>query len=223
MSPAPRITKKQMKEDRLVSTAFKASEYVQKNPKPFIYGGVAAAIVFIAILLFYWNADKKNDTAALYLARAQVANDRGLTNEAISDLKSVVNDYPSSKSAATSCFILSNILFDNKNYEEALQYFTIMVQKYPGDQMKAAAAAAGAGACNEQLGDRQEAGKYFKMAADLYPEEMWAPNYLLRAGVNYTAAGDTASAREAYNELITQYAKSRDINTAKTSLAEIES
>ena len=36
MSPAKRITKKQIKEDKLVTTAFKASEYIQKNPTPFI-------------------------------------------------------------------------------------------------------------------------------------------------------------------------------------------
>ena len=48
MSPAKRITKKQMKEDRLVSSVFKTSEYIQKNPKPFIIVGTAAAVIFIA-------------------------------------------------------------------------------------------------------------------------------------------------------------------------------
>jgi TolA-binding protein len=223
MSPAKRITKKQMKEDRLVTTAFKASEYLQKNPKPFLIGGSAAAIIFIAILLFFWNIDKKNDEAEGYLSRAQLANDRGLTNEAIADLKKVVDEFSSSRSASSACFTLSNILFDNRNYEEALQYFVLTVEKYASDKMKAASAAAGAGACHEQLGNRQEAGRYFKMAAALYPEEMWAPEYLLRAGWNFAAAGDDESARQAFNEIISKYAKSKELNTARRSLAEIKS
>jgi len=222
MSPAKRITKKQMKEDRLVSSVFKTSEYIQKNPKPFIIGGTAVAVIFIAILLYMWNIDKKNTEAAGYLARAQISYDKGLFDDAVIDLRTIIDNYSSTFSAAAAYFNLANIYFDNGNYEEALPNFVGLIENHPEDKMKVASSAAGAAACYEQLGDRQEAGRYYKMAADLYPDKMWAPVYLLEAGRNYTAAGDLVSARLAYNQLINNYEDSRELNTAKRFLAEIE-
>jgi tetratricopeptide (TPR) repeat protein len=223
MSPGKKITKKQMKEDKLVSTVFKTSEYIQKNPKPFYIGGSVVAIVFIAVVLYMWNIDKKNNEAAAYLARAQISYDSGLTNDAVIDLKTVVDNYSSTEAAAAACFNLSNIYFDNKNYQEALPYFIRMIEDFPGDKMKVAAAAAGAAACHEQMGNRQEAGRYYQIAAELYPDDMWAPGYLLSAGRNYEAAGDLESAKRVYNVIIENYDRSRELNTAKRSLAEIES
>ena len=100
MSPAKRITKKQMKEDRLVSSVFKTSEYIQKNPKPFIIVGTAAAVIFIAVILFLWNIDKKNTQAAGYLARAQISYDRGFGDDAVIDLQTVVDNYSNTSAAA---------------------------------------------------------------------------------------------------------------------------
>ncbi len=221
MSPGKRITKKQMKEDRLVSTAFKTSEYIQKNPRAFIFGGIAVAVVFTAVLLFLWNTDRKNSEASGYLLRAQVANDSGLLNDTIIDLKMILDDYSDASSAEHACFMLANIYFENKNYEEAFRYFTRMISDYPHDKMKAASSAAGAAACQVELGDRREAGRYYKMAADLHPTEMWAPEYLMKAGTNFTAAGDLESAKLAYNEIINSFKGSRETNNAKRSLAEI--
>lgn len=223
MSPAKRITKKQMKEDRLVSSVFKTSEYIQKNPKPFIIGGTAVAVIFIAVILFLWNIDKNNNRAAGYLARAQISYDRGLMDDAVIDLQTVVDNYHGTSSASSACFKLANIYFENGNYEEALRYFNIMIDKYPEDKLKLASAAAGAAACHEQAGNRQEAGQYYQMAADFYPNAMWAPQNLLNAGKNYMAAGNLESAKTAFNKITSEYKDSREINTAKRFLSEIES
>lgn len=223
MSPAKRITKKQMKEDRLVSSVFKTSEYIQKNPKPFIIGGTAVAVIFIAVILYLWNIDKNNNRATGYLARAQISYDRGIADDAVIDLQTVVDNYPGTFSAPSACFKLANIYFENGNYEEALRYFNIMINKYPEDNMKLASAAAGAAACHEQAGNRQEAGRYYKMAADFYPDGLWAPLNLLNAGKNYMAAGDLESAKTAFNKITSDYKDSREINTAKRFLSEIES
>jgi len=223
MSPGKKITKKQMRQDKLVSTVFRTGEYIQKNPKPFYIGGSVVAVVFIAVILYMWNNDKKNNESAGYFARAQIAYDSGLVNDAIADLKTVIENYPSTEAAAKACFTLSNMYFDNKNYEEALPYFLKMIERYPGDKMKLGASAAGAAACYEQMGNRQEAGRYYMMAAELYPDKMWAPGYLLSAGRNFEAAGDTQSAERAYNNIIDNYKNSRELNAAKRSLAEIQS
>ena len=222
MSPAKRITKKQMKEDRLVSSVFKTSEYIQKNPKPFIIVGTAAAVIFIAVILFLWNIDKKNTQAAGYLARAQISYDRGFGDDAVIDLQTVVDNYSNTSAAASACYKLANVFFDNGNYEEALKYFIVMIDNYPDDKMKLAASAAGAAACHEQLGDRQEAGRYYRMAAELYPDKLWAPENLINAGRNYMAAGDLESARMVFNEIIDSYKESRELNSAKRFISEIE-
>jgi TolA-binding protein len=222
MSPDKRITKKQMKEDKLVTSIFKTSEYIQKNPKPFVIGCGAVAAIFIAILLVLWNIDKKNTEAQSYLARALISYDRGMGDDAIIDLQTVVNDYSNTPVAASACFKLANIFFDNGNYEEAVNYFIIMIDNYPDDKMMLASCGAGAGACYEQMGDRQEAGRYYEMAAGFYPDKMWAPQNLLNAGRNFKAAGDLESARAAFNEIVNNYTDSKELNTAKRLLSEIE-
>ncbi len=222
MSPAKRISKRQIKEDKLVTTVFKASEYIQKNPTRFVISGVAVAVVFIAVVLLLWSADRKKNEAATLLARAHLAFDAGLVEEAFGDLKSLAENYSGTNQAARATFILANRSFQEKNYTEARDHYERLIAAYDKDKMMLSSAVAGAASCTEIDGDRLEAARLYLEAAMIFPDELWAPRYLLRAGINFVAAGDTASARIAYSEIDSSYGNSVQANTARRSLAEIK-
>ncbi len=221
MSPARRITKKQIKEDKLVTTAFKASEYIQKNRTPFVIGGVGVAVVFIAIVLMMWSADRKKNEATTLLARAHLAFDTGQVDAGIGDLRALAENYSGTRPAARGTLLLANYYFQEKNYTEALDYYNKIIAGYDKDRMMLSNAIAGAAACKEIDGDRLEAGRLYQEAARIFPDELWAPDNLLRAGVSFVAAGDTASARIAYSEIDSSYGNSMQAKEARRSLAEI--
>ena len=221
MSPARRITKKQIKEDKLVTTAFKASEYIQKNPTRFVISGVAVVVIFVAIVLMMWSADRKENEAAALLARAHLAFDSGQVEDAVADLKNLSDNYSGTDPAAQATFILANRSFQQKNYVEAKSYYDRVIAGYDKDKMVLASAVAGAAACMEIDGNRLEAARLYMEAARIFPDELWAPHYLLRAGMNFVAGGDTSSARMAYSEVDSSYGGSMQANKARRSLAEI--
>jgi TolA-binding protein len=116
---------------------------------------------------------------------------------------------------------LANYYFQEKDYHEALNYYNVIAAKYDEDKMMLSSAIAGAATCKEIDGNRGEAGRLYLQAARTFPDELWAPDYLLRAGASFVAAGDTASARIAYSEIDSSYGKSMQANKARRSLAEI--
>ncbi len=222
MNPGKKITKKQIKEDKLVTSAFKVSEYIQKNPTSFVIGGSAALVIFAVIVLFFWNSGKKNSEADVLFGRAHLSVEMGQIDGAISDLLTIVNSYANTPVAPMACYTLANMYFETKDYDNASTYFKLIVSRYNIDKMILAGAAAGAAACGKIKGDYQEAGSLYRQAADLYPDEMWSPNYLLQAGKNYTAAADTASAISAYEALTANYSRTVEANSAKRTLAELK-
>ena len=61
MTGEKRITKRRMKEDKLVSSTFKATEYIQKNQTPFIVGTLVVAAVFVLVVFMRWSGDRKRN------------------------------------------------------------------------------------------------------------------------------------------------------------------
>lgn len=221
MSSDKRVTKKQMKEDKLVTTAFKTSEYIQKNPTPFIVGGIVVAVVFAAVLLLMWSSDKKKSESTTLLSRARIAMETGQPESGISDLETLINDFGGSAQAGTAAMTLANYYYRNKEYDKALKNFQVVISDYGKEDLVRASAASGAAACFETAGNRAEAAKYYRMAAEAFPDRIWAPEQFKWAIYNYLAAGDTTAAISAINELTKLYETTPEAIAAKKTLAEL--
>jgi TolA-binding protein len=221
MSADRRITKKQIKEDRLVTTAFKASEYIQKNKTPFILGGSAVGIIFIVVVLMLWSADRKRNEAQALLARAQLGLDTGQAETAIDDLITLTESYSGTDFAAQACFYLAAYYYDKKDYDTALQYYNKIISLYDKDKIMLASSYAGAAACHEIQGDNMEAARLFSQAAGINPDKLWAPDYLLQAGADFLIAGDTLQARSAYAAVDSLYGGTPQAGRARKLLAEV--
>ena len=216
-----RLSKKQIKEDKLVTTAFRTSEYIQKNPTPFVIGGVVMAVIFAAILLFMWNADKIESESMTLLARGRLSMETGQAETGKSDLENLITGYSDTKAAGAGALILANYHYTNGQYEDALKYFRMIIENYGGQKMILADAASGAAACLARNKEYAEAARLHEVSADAFPERIWAPGQMKEAVFFYLQAGDTTAAVAVIEKLDSLYETSTESMAAQRLLAEI--
>jgi predicted negative regulator of RcsB-dependent stress response len=222
MKPEKRISKKTMKEDRLVSTTFKATEYIQKNQTPFIIGAIAIVAIFSLVMLFKWNTDKKKVDGASILSRAEMTGAMGQMDQYLADLQLLSDNYSGTAAGKIATLRLANNNFDAKKYDNAEKYFDKILDRYSDDKMLAASAAAGKGACLELKSNYAEAAKFYRRAAEFKSGDLWTPNYLLKAGQDFMKSGDKKSAQAAFDEIEKKYANTSESNSARRALAELK-
>jgi TolA-binding protein len=222
MSVEKKMTKRQMKEDKLVSTTFRVTEYVSKNQTPFIIGVAALIVIASAIMFFNMSSKKGKSEAASMLTQAELNGASGSTDQYIADLQNIVSKHGGSTAGKIATLRLANTFFTRKQYDKAEQYFDTVLKKYSDDKMLAASAAAGKGACRELKSDYLTAAKLFREAAEKSPDQIWTPNYLLKAGQNFAKAGSKNEAKEVLEEIGTKYATSTEAGPAKRTLAELQ-
>jgi predicted negative regulator of RcsB-dependent stress response len=221
MSQDKRMSKRQMKEDRLVSTTFRATEYVKQNQTPFIIGISALVFIFAVFMYLRWNSEKNRNDASTLLSQAEILAAMGQMDQYQSELMRLSDNYASAPAGKIATLRLANNYFDGKQYDKAETYFDKILSRYSGDKMLAAGASAGKAGCREMKSDFSSAAKFFKQAAD-NSSETGAPGYLLKAGEDFAKAGDKKSAKDVLDQIGIKYSNSLEAQTAKRTLAELE-
>jgi len=221
MSAEKRITKRQMKGDRLVSTTFKATEYIQKNQTPFVIGTVAILAVFALVVIMRWNTNRKTSEASGILTRAEMSAAVGELNLYFSDLQLLSDNYGGTSAGKIATLRLANNAFDSEDYKTARVFFERIIERYSDDKTILASACAGLAAGLEMQGDFKQAGEYYQKAADASEGEIWASNYLYKAGINYASAGEKEAARTAFKIIEEKYQNTAEYTLARRALAEI--
>ena len=130
MSAEKRITKHTMKEDRLVSTTFKATEYIQKNQTPFVIGTIAIVVIFGAILFIRWSGGRKASDSAALLSRAEMVGAMGQMDQYLTDLQLLSNDYAGTTAGKVATLRLANAYFDQRQFDEAEKYFSEAIEAF---------------------------------------------------------------------------------------------
>lgn len=222
MKVQKRISKKQIKGDRLVSTTFKATEYVQKNQTPFIVGSVVLIVILALVLLLRTSANRKNDEASALLSRGEMIAASGNVDQYVADLRRLADVYQGTPAGKVATVRLANNYFYQKQYDDAKRYFQLILDHYADDNLLSAGASAGLGAVYELQGQYLDAAKSYRRAVEFTPDETWTPGYLLKAGQNFAKAGDKVSAEEAFGEIEKKFANSTDASAARRALAALK-
>ena len=196
-----KLTKKEIKEDKLVTYYYKAYNYFNENKNRIgIYAG-GLAVVIAAIYFYMNNKAENNNQAGIQLSRVMSLYDAGAYLEAIEGrqgtnivgLKKIVSEYGSTENGETAKIFLANAYQMLGNVEEAVKYY----EDYSGSNkiFKATALSGEAG----YFADKKE----FEKAADLYlsasrvtKENVLNPEYMLKAAINYIEAGQKEDAKD---------------------------
>ncbi|MCX6135800.1 MAG: tetratricopeptide repeat protein [Ignavibacteriales bacterium] len=210
LKPKKRISKKEIKEDRLVTSYFEATSWYETNKK--IVNGVLAGVVVLAILIVAYvnNVTSNNQKATTELGKVLPYYDQGKYDLAINGnlqenirgFQSIVDDYGSTKAGELAGFYLANCYFAQGDYDKALKYYLNVSVK---DDLISASSLAGAGACYEANGDHAKAASSYEKAAFMSAKDVNVPENMFHAAQNHILAGNKEKAVELLKKVKKDY------------------
>ncbi len=228
LRPKKKISKRELKQDTLVTTYVTVTTFYDTYKKQISIGVTALVVLIIASVVFLKNRTENNDRAMTQLGEVfqyydngqyQVAID-GVPERNVAGLKSIVENYGGTTSGHLARFYLANAYFQLGNYDEALKNYEDFSSS---DELLAVSRLSGIGECYEAKGMHKEAAESFEQAATKYPKDAATAENLNNAARNFGQAGDKEKAIELYKRLkknfpVSSYAREADRFIAELSV-----
>ena len=228
LKPQKKVSRREIKEDKLVTAYFETRGWIEQNTKILSY--VAIGLVGVAVIGFLWTKNRadSNDKATTMLAKVIPYYDEGKYDPAINGvpqegtqgLQAIVDEHGSTKTGQLAKLYLANSYYALKNYDKALEYYNDISVS---DKLVSASALAGAAACYEAKGDLSKAASYFEKAASKNMTPMQAPENLQRSAVDYAAVGKKEKAVELLQTLKKEFPTSTYAREVDRFIAEYSS
>ena len=214
LTPRKRITKRELKEDKLVTFYAKAREWAETNYK--LISIISAVVVLlIAGSLFISNKRARSEVGAgLQLAKAIHAFDSSDYNGAIGLLSSIVDDNGGTKSGHIARLYLAQSLYRTNEYAAAEEHFKKAASQLQNDIHLKTSALSGVAASLEQQGKYAEAAAQYKKTVAKNPDAPMASYFILRAARCFEKAQDSTDARMLYDRLAVDYPESQEKDDA---------
>jgi len=169
-------------------------EFFENYGKPVITSVVAVLIVLSAVHLYRSRT----------VSRAADADMRLATAQSMTDLESLVADYPSTETAPRALLTLAKLYFDNGSYEIALNKYDQFLSDYPEHHMLDGAVV-GRLLCIEARGDRSsltEAKTGYEAFERDNPDHYLGPQVIFGQARCLEEMGEYADARIIYEDFI---------------------
>jgi TolA-binding protein len=222
-----KLSKKQIKEDKLVTGYYEAQKFYEENQtKIFTIVGVLA-VVIIAVFWYTSKVEQENKAASTELARVIAIYEAGNYAEAIdgqpgtniNGLRQIVNNYGGSEQGEVARLYLANALYAIGQIDEAYEEF----DNFSGsNSILAASAFAGKAACYEVKGQFEDASDNYAKAAKLDETNPQNSDYLLKAAKNAINAENKEDAEDILKTIKKDYKNSTAAREADKYLAYIE-
>ena len=222
-----KLSKKEMKEDKLVTAYYKVYSFVNENKNRLLTYAGALAFVIIVVIFFVNNRQKNNNEAGVQLARIITSYDAGNYMEAIEGragtklvgLKKIVDEYGSTENGEIAKIYLANSYQNLGKTEDAFKYY----ESYSGsNKILKATSFAGEAGYEAVKKNYEKAGDLYKKAAHISDDNALNPEYLLNAGIYYLKAGKTADAKELFEKIKKDYATSSAMREVERYSVQVE-
>ena len=201
-----KLTKKELQEDKLVSSFYKAQDYIEKYKQQliFIIGGIA-----VVILAFTWYFNKRaedNILAASKLNQIVPVFEQGDYQKAIDGepgtqldgLQNIVDNYGGTEQGELAKIYLAKSLYWLGEFDNSLYYF----DDYSGDsKLHQSTAYAGMAACYEEKSEYEKAAEFYEKAAKTNELSTQTADFLLNAGINFMKSGNNESAKVLFERI----------------------
>lgn len=222
-----KISRKEIKEDKLVTFYYKAYGFLQDNLRTVI---IAASSVFVVGLLIYFyvsNAKSENETAFASLSQIMPVYEQGNYQLAIDGapeqnvlgLKAIVEQNGSTEAGEMAKIMLANSYFALGKYDEALKLY----EDYSGsNDLYEAAAFAGRASYAEYKKEFDKAAEFYKDAAGVSDKNAANADYLIKAAANLIEAGKNADAKELLLKVQKDYSDSPYSQDVDKYLSQVE-
>jgi tetratricopeptide (TPR) repeat protein len=217
---AKRLTKKELKEDKIAETLVAISEWVRGNVGALIAVGVAIVVVIFAGTAFLRGKAKAEEDASVALLQAKAEMWRSNYAAATPLFQMLSQRYGSTTAGREALYYLGNMAFLQGKADEARAGYQRFLTGGSRNELLKQAALGGIGAAYEATGSYAEAAKQYEELARRYPKDnLVAPRAYLAAGRCYEALGQFGQARTAYERALKDYPESSLRASAQSALA----
>lgn len=205
-----KLSKKEMKEDKLVTSYFKVQQFFEEHQTK-ILAGIAAIVVIVVLTIVYSNkVEQDNTEATTQLSRIIDVYNSGSYQEAIDGrpgtnlvgLKKIVEEFGGTEQGENARIFLAHSNYFLGDFDVAEEYYS----DYSGSNaILKASALAGEAACLESKGELKKAAGLYEEAAKISSENPSNSEYLLRAGINYKNSGSKEEAKDLFETIKKEY------------------
>lgn len=230
LNPKKKISRKEIKQDQLVTAYAKITSFYEVNKKYISYGATALVLIIIGIIIYVNNRQANDEKAATELGKVYAIYDAaagdiaqyklaidGQPERGIIGLKAIVDNYGGTASGQLGRYYLATAYYNLGNYDEAQKHF----EDYDGESdLLNAAAIAGVGKCMEARGEYLKAAGKFDNAARIVSNETDTPNYLNSAARCYGMGGEKEKAVSILKRLKKEYPRSQFAREADRAISQ---
>ncbi len=158
-----KITKRQMKEDPLVTAAFKATDLWERHGSRILVAGGALALLGLLAFFMSQARAKAEEKASGDLFRASLAVNQGEYDTAVPMLREIVDNQPGTDAAREAMLYLGDSYMGQKKPTDAASWYRKFIEKAAGDRGRSRLGYYALGTALEDAGE-------FGPAADAYAE-----------------------------------------------------
>jgi TolA-binding protein len=221
LKPRKRLTRKQLKEDKLLTTVIKVQTFLEKEWKRLTV--VSGSILVVALFVFYMvqrnDSQEQEAVSNLYEVELQYIEKRDFNEQLVQALQNIMDHYENTASAEKATFHLANTYYQLGDYHNAEIYFQKYIDDYKSSDLLSSSSLAGIAACSEQTQDYSKASEYYLRAVNEYPDEFIIPDNMLGAARTLILAGKKNEAFIQCQNLIEKYPNSSAATDAEIILA----
>ena len=208
LQPRKHITKREIKEDALVTAYFRVRKFIQKYSRHLNIGLLAVLIIVVVAVFMFRSKRNAEFTATERLGVAEQSYDASNYLTLVDELTQIVNAYPGTRAAGEASFYIGNTYFMIEDYVNAQKYYQLYMDDYSDNDLFSVSAMAGVATCYEVQNRFIEAAQLYEKAGKRYSRLFHAPFYLKDAARCYGLAGESEKAKMTYRMIIDQYPES---------------
>lgn len=227
LAPKKKITKREIKQDRLVETYFKVKTFYEDNQKKILIAAGSLFVIILLIVYFVNRAKERDIESATLLGNVISLYEQGQYQQAIDGiparnikgLKEIADKFGGTESGESAKVLLANSYYNLGKIDEALKYY----EDYGGNNKYFKATAnAGAAACYEIKGEKEKAAQLFLKAAKVIESEVFTPEYLLYAARIYSEIGKKEHSKKILEQIKREYPNSAQAREYERYVAEFQ-
>ncbi|HEY3294247.1 MAG TPA: tetratricopeptide repeat protein [bacterium] len=215
-----RLTKKELKQDKLVEFTYKAEAFYATHQRLVlgVVGGVVVVILGVILLRHTIQNARLEESYDLTIAKMQFGS--GKYEDARTAFQKVIGEGGSAAGEAK--YFLARIAFEKGNFTQAADEFKGYLKDFSVDDQMDCAAMAGLAATYEAQGNDSEAAKVYEETAEKYSKNVYASQALYQASRIYLKLGQKDKAVHDLQQIRDKYAEASITPQAKRDLDNLE-
>ena len=213
-----KISKKELKEDQLITFFYNSKAFLEKNGKIVSYVAVGVIAIAIIVTLMIKSRAQSNIIAGSELFLAQLQFNMNDYQNAVVKLNTLIETYPGTKNASEAMILLAKTYFKTANFDSSYYFANEFLKRHSGDPILTCAAYSLKAASLEEKGEFQNAAETYLEGANRFPKNFTAPTFLIDAGRCFYLADEMDRARSCYERLIDEFPDSNLIQRANQQL-----